>query len=412
MEKRYKYELLVIDTDGKSQIKTLRAISYAISGSDSIWSHPKIEEKPNIVSIVDANLKVIIKKIENAESFTDLIEAVFLIEIYSSDYGVLEKIRYPFVLWLKKLGFSNIRVLTDDISTEIARKIYPIINNVENSLRRYIALFFTLKIGMKWFNVTIPPATQGKITLRNKNEQVFSKIIDTDITLIDFDDLGEIIYKQNTGFNKQEHIIDKIMKLENIDDVRKLQEDIQNNYNKYFKETFQTNSFERKWKNLFEIRNKVAHNNLFTATDLDIALKIGEELLNIIKEATKKIDSFKFSIEEQESILQATIDSEGASINNEKDESADLSMAESSDNHDELIEKHITQDELVKYLYQMSDYKYIGLKYFASVYLPGHGYTSIPVNYAVINLLKNKGKVEIYDIEEDGHIVKAIKIKN
>ena len=414
----YKYELLVIDTDGKSQIKTVRALSHAITGSDVLWCTPQIESKQKYSCIKDKNIETKITKMDDAESITNIVESVFLIEIISTDFSALEKIRYPFLLSLRKIGFSNIRVLTDDISTEISCKIYPIINKVENSLRRYIALFFTLKIGVKWFGVTVPQATQTKIAGRKDNEQIFSKLIDTDVRLIDFDDLGEIIYKQNTGFNKQENIIDKIMRLNTPEDIRQLQSDIQNNYNKYFKETFQTNAFEKKWKSLFEIRNKVAHNNLFLLSDLDTAQQLESELIGIIESATKKINSFKFSIEEQESIVQATIDSEEAKPQNENDANAfpdtninDSKIINERESSETEVGKYISQDQIVDLLNQMSNYKkYIGLKYFATVVLPQKGYTAVPVNYAVINLLKNKQIVKIYDEEdqEHGYQVKAI----
>jgi hypothetical protein len=39
-----------------------------------------------------------------------------------------------------------------------------------------------------------------KINLRKNNGKIFSQLVDTDVTLIDFDDLGELIYKQTSGF--------------------------------------------------------------------------------------------------------------------------------------------------------------------------------------------------------------------
>ena len=54
-----------------------------------------------------------------------------------------------------KLQFTNIRILRDDISTKIANEIYPLINRVENLLRRYLIKFFTRKIGVDWWEVRV-----------------------------------------------------------------------------------------------------------------------------------------------------------------------------------------------------------------------------------------------------------------
>ena len=162
-----------------------------------------------------------------------------------------------------------------------------------------------------------------KTNFRKNNEKVFSQFVDTDVTLIDFDDLGELIYKQSTGFNTQENIINKIMETSSVEDLDSLKQELQGNYTKYFKVAFQDNQFDKKWKKLFDIRNKVAHNNLFVWDDLKIAQQLVEELSIIIDDAESKIEEFRFSVEEQEAIRQATIEAvkeaEATSVSKERE---------------------------------------------------------------------------------------------
>mgnify|MGYP001113743803 CR=1 FL=1 len=57
---------------------------------------------------------------------------------------------------------------------------------------------------------------------------------------------------------------------------------------------------------MFQIRNKVAHNNHFIKPDLDSAEELYKELKDIILNAESKIDDFKFSVEEQETMIKAS----------------------------------------------------------------------------------------------------------
>ncbi|MEM9836585.1 MAG: hypothetical protein AAF828_08790, partial [Bacteroidota bacterium] len=118
----------------------------------------------------------------------------------------------------ENLKFSHIRVLQDDISSEIANQLYPKINAVENLLRRYLIKFFIQRVGINWWDVTATPKMIDKVKarLRNRSNQ-FSYFIDSDIEFADFDDLGLLIYKQSTGFNEPEKVLERLMNIESID---------------------------------------------------------------------------------------------------------------------------------------------------------------------------------------------------
>lgn len=146
-----------------------------------------------------------------------------MIKVKSKNFEKIENFRFPLIVHLRKrLAFEHIRVLTDDISTEISNKIYPLINELENLLRRYIAKFFTQKIGIDWWEKAVPDKVIEKTKLRTGNEAVFSNLIQTDLTLIDFDDLGEIIYKHKLGFNRPQNLLDDIIKITTLSELENL----------------------------------------------------------------------------------------------------------------------------------------------------------------------------------------------
>lgn len=431
MEKTYIFEILAIDKNGQASITTGESLVYGLLFSESLWRKKEVVESGGSKKVVDTEQKLEVKfqSVDTSSTLNDLIEAAFVIRIKGEDYLELEKFRLNFLIHLrKKLNFTNIRILRDDISTKISNDIYPLINQVENLLRRYLVKFFTQKIGVDWWDVTAPKTFSEKIGNRKTNEKNFSNLVDTDVTLIDFDDLGELIYKQTTGFNRQENIISRVMNSETIDDLKNLKQELQGNYTKYFKEAFQDNNFEKKWKTLFEIRNKVAHNNLFIHNDFEIAKQLVDDITKIIGDAESKIDEFKFSIEEQEALRQATIEAvkvaESQSETKEKVlEKFGIKVLDKidlpdEDDYEDSPFKIISEGELLKELeiaertLQRNNLKYVGLKAFVTKILGYKGYSFGPT-YSLVNILRDKGVIDIYDANDDDNFfpTKGIRIK-
>jgi uncharacterized protein with HEPN domain len=416
MKNNYIFEILVIDKNGQTSITTGESLVYGLLFSESLWKKKEVIKVGDTQKIVDSEQQVELKfqSVDTSSTLNDLIEAAFVIRIKGENYIELENFRFNFLVHLRrKLNFTNIRILRDDISTKISNEIYPLINQVENLLRRYLVKFFTQKIGVDWWEVTAPKQFSEKINSRKGNEKVFSTLADTDVTLIDFDDLGELIYKQTTGFNKQENIIARVMNSNTQEELNILKQELQGNYTKYFKEAFQDNNFEKKWKTLFEIRNKVAHNNLFIHNDLEVAKQLVTDLTEIINSAETKIDEFKFSIEDQEALRQATIDAyKVAEIQNESKEKEleqlgvkvlgkiDLPTEYYQRKNSLLI---ITEEELLEELEnaesrinERSYLPFVPLKSFVTKNLGNKGYSYGPT-YSLVNILKDKGIIEIFD---------------
>ncbi len=416
MTQSYIFEILAIDKNGQTSITTGESLVYGLLFSESLWKNKEVIKISDTQKIVDKEQQLELKfqSVDTSSTLNDLIEAAFVIRIKGENYTQLEIFRYNFLVHLRrKLNFTNIRILRDDISTKISNEIYPLINKVENLLRRYLVKFFTQKIGVDWWEVTAPRLFTDKLNSRKGNEKIFSNVVDTDVTLIDFDDLGELIYKQTTGFNKQENIISRVMNSNTVDELNILKQELQGNYTKYFKEAFQDNNFEKKWKSLFEIRNKVAHNNLFIHNDLETAIQLTKDLTEIINSAESRIDEFKFSIEDQEALRQATIDAykvaENEIENNEKTlEQLGVKVVGKIElPNDEFQNKNqlliITQEDLLEELNiaesrinDRSYLPYVPLKSFVTKILGNKGYSYGP-SYSLINILKEKGIIEIFD---------------
>ncbi len=419
MKKEYSFEVLIIDPNGKSEILSPKSLVYGLMSTEKLWDDAKEENKQDEFSISDGDLKLRIKPIDTSSTLYDLIEAGFLIKVKAKDFSKIERFRYPFIIHLRnRFAFEHIRILTDDVSTEISNQAYPLINELENLLRRYISKFFTQKIGLDWWQKAVLDKVIDKTKLRNGNETVFSEIVQTDLTLIDFDDLGEIIYKHKLGFNRPQNLAESLVEINTLEELEKLKADLDSNYNRFFKENFKNKDFDKKWKQLFKIRNKVAHNNLFVQEDLDATINLHQELKETILNAESKIDEFKFSIEEQVAIREnikeeksTDSDSPGIRVVGK----IDLERYEKEYDNFEVISEEQFLKELEKAENSLKfkpNMNYVGLKSFITVILGNKGFGYGP-SYALANILKDQGVVEIYDVDDPRSYrpAKAIRIK-
>lgn len=418
-QKEYNFELLIIDHNGKSEILSPKSLLYGLLSTEKLWDDAKSNEKKDNYSIIDGDINLKIKPLDTSSTLYDLIESGFLIQIKSTNFEKIERFRYPLIVHLRKrLQFEHIRILNDEISTEISNKTYPLINELESLLRRYIAKFFTQKIGIDWWEKAVPDKVIDKTKMRTGNETVFSSIVQTDLTLIDFDDLGEIIYKHKLGFNRPQNLADSILKISNVEELEKFKADLDSNYNRFFKQNFKDLDFDKKWKQLFMIRNKVAHNNLFVLEDLITTEKLYLELKEIITNAENKIDEFRFSVEEQVAIREIITETQ-------KEDKLDLGLkvigkidlpsrgVTQYESYFENITEDIFLEELerAERTLKNNNLTYVGPKAFVTKILGQKGY-SFGSTYALVNILKEQNKIEIYNIDDELSFwpIKAVRI--
>ena len=237
-----------------------------------------------------------------------------------------------------------------------------------------------------------------KINQRKNNETVFSKrsingkdepLSDTKSFLIDFKDLGEIIYRVSAGNLKTEDIIKQIEALDekNCDSlvvaVEALKKAVKANIKKFFP-SFEEIDFQKKWEYLYGVRNKVAHNGLIVEDDKNKSIRFAQEIISFLQ---PKCDD----------LVELTIDDE-----DDKDiiEQYQNTIVKNSSKY-----AMITKEELAWELYKMDDWtkkhnrQFIGLKYFVVNILGIKGF-DIGASYEVIKQLEADGYVETYFVEE------------
>ena len=463
MSGNFTFELLCIDpADIVNQEAFIRGLSY----SAEVWNGklPIITQDKNGSKYIkgEEGMILTILPVDTSKILTDLVEAAFVLRIESVYFETLEPYRQRLLKFLREnLKFKHLRILKDDISAEIANQLYPKINAVENLLRRYLIKFFFQRVGMNWWEVTATPKMIDKVKNRQRNRSnQFSHFISSDIEFADFDDLGLLIYKQSTGFNDPEKVLEMLDTITTAKELEELKSNLRGNYTKYFKQFFRDKNFEKLWKEMSKIRNKVAHQATFFHSELKKGKELSSELTRIITEAEKHIDEIVLSLKEKQAIHQAAVDvvREEEEVAKEQQQMDGLSGSrapgddnrpaththrrsnESQSDFDNRVKltgpkvlgkiklehkvktysktaapgyRVITEEEIIAELDEalsLNYTDYVGLKWFVTQFLANKGY-AIGTTYSLVNIIIEQGDIELYDKESpDGHMIKAVRL--
>lgn len=384
------FELLAVDTRESSVIKTEKNMVHSLMGNGQLWQSPISSSDQELV---DGNLTLTVKSIVTDQDIKAVVSRAFLITM-KAPYSEIEHRRKPLVTYLTSQHFDSLYILTDQISEQIACQLYPQLNRVENLMRRYLIKFMVTRLGPNWWDVTATSELAQKVRSRKNNETVFGEHIDSKAYLIDFGDLGKMIYAHSSGFTTKEDILKRIAELDETPEaIRRFKEQLQSNYQKFFRESFKDKGFQEKWEKLEKLRHKTAHNSLFSEQDLKEGKALTEALIELINEADQNVESIPLETEEKEAIRESFV-SQGYTWNviTEEDFIRELSEREES------------------YRKQHED-GFVGLAHFVKGYLGSKGY-DFSSSYDVANRLEAQGKVEIYKIPglDDEHQVTAIRV--
>ncbi|MGE7683908.1 hypothetical protein [Peribacillus simplex] len=297
-----------VGKNSKISIKNtiLLKILHAVNKKESILSNwIQQSDDTYILNINEYNIKVVISEGENQEQ--ENFWEIFI----EGDFFLLEDLR-PLLLFEMSTLFNQRYCLQDQISREIAKKAYPLINELENLLREYLLRFFVKKVGSQWWKFNSNDSLNKK-SKNHGNTRAFSNLLDMEIYNIDFVDLKELV----TGNFRKISNIDVVNALdiilerkENPDKVEQkvnnLKENFLGNWEKFFKDHIGINNFEVLWKDLYDIRCMVAHNSLITMKNFRDLVEKHSIVQPNLNEIITQMGSAVLSTLERESINSVT----------------------------------------------------------------------------------------------------------
>jgi hypothetical protein len=388
------FKMLVLDPGKKTRFENAISLLYALRSFSHLWNSPQLIENDHTIRDTNCSLRVSDQAAKSSDDSPAKAPARAFAIVLEGEYEHVESLRLPIVEFIEEQKFEHRYITRDEISEHIACQLYPHLYRVENSLRGYLTRFMTTRFGGTWWKLTASKEMDEKAKMRKKNERVFGTKIDNSSFLIDFDELGELIFEQTSGFLTREDIETRVMQLpEDIAALKQLKTDLQSNYHKFFKTAFADRDFKQKWKIWESLRNKVAHTNLFTNDDLTDGIRLANELMQIISDADESPDQpIVTQVEReavQEQIIARTLNEEtGSSIG--RKESVETSLEDS-----------LTESEFLSELWDQEDFYstrpngFVGLVRFLRFHLTELGYSEFEAR-AMLQRLQRENKVEVY----------------
>lgn len=388
------FQMLALDPAKKTRCENAIGLLYSIRGFARLWHTPTVSEKDLCITDDKRTLEV------RAHEAPAIVTGdgskppsrAFIVTL-QGEMDVIESMRLPLVQFMEEQKFEHRYVLRDEVSENIACELYPYLYRVENLLRGYLTSFMTTRFGGTWWKLNASKEMDDKAKLRKKNEVVFGRLIDNSAFLIDFDELGELIFEQTSGFLTREDIENRVTQLpETVDALKALKADLQSNYHKFFKAAFADRDFKAKWNKWEYLRNKVAHTNLFTKDDLADGKKLADEIIRIITEAEQSKEQPVVTQSEREAMQEQVI------AKTEKNEVIPPQPVEtvpsplSAEITEQVFLSELAQQEAY---YQTRSDGFVGLTRFVRFHLAELGFDE-NVARSMLQRLQRENKIEVY----------------
>jgi Holliday junction resolvase-like predicted endonuclease len=200
-------------------------------------------------------------------------------------------------------GKTTINTLWDDVGRAYAERSYPLINEVENLMRRLIAKFMLITVGVNWSRDTIHPDLFKKIDNFSDDDPYVN-----DLFKLDFIHLKEVLFGKKRDLSTDE--LDRLLSKTKFssEDCEVLKKYLpKSNWEKYFSSVIDedSNSIDTKWALLYKLRNKVAHNRHVKRSDFEKIKGLCEKLKEIINKASAKLGEIDINEEDRDLIIYA-----------------------------------------------------------------------------------------------------------
>lgn len=182
---------------------------------------------------------------------------------------------------LNKISDNNIQVLWDGISYYYSIKAYPVFYTIENLMRKLLTKFMFINVGNGWDKDNIPSEVQKSIDSKKGND-TYNYLYKTD-----FIDLSYFLFDKYANKPAKDLIDDLI----NDKEINKDDYIPKSNWERYFNKIVncENDFLKNRWKKLYDLRCKVAHNNKFGKNDYKNTIELVKEVEPKIIEAIDKL---------------------------------------------------------------------------------------------------------------------------
>lgn len=199
---------------------------------------------------------------------------------------------------------GNVQNLWDDISFYYSKISYPHIHEIENLMRKLITKFMLTNVGLSWAKDTIPE------DIRKSPRQEKSGSTNNYLYEIDFIQLSDFLFSEyrtleiSALIKKISEIKTQTVEMSEISDFIP-----KSNWKRYFEPHVDCDAtyLESRWKRLYELRCKIAHNNAFSKTDHELTIELSKEVKEKLEKAIQSLDAISVPEEEREELVESVI---------------------------------------------------------------------------------------------------------
>lgn len=206
---------------------------------------------------------------------------------------------------LTKITSSKMQTLWDDTSFYYANKAYPLINEIENLMRKLITKFMLTNVGVGWTKANVPTTVKESIRKKDneKREELSDYLYETD-----FIQLANFLFDEY----QTESVNNLFRRLSSISDIKDITlEELKSfvpksNWERYFSNIVDCDHeyLRKRWEKLYDFRCKIAHNNKMNREDYEITEKLFKETKEKLKAAIDNLDKVNITNEEKDNLAQ------------------------------------------------------------------------------------------------------------
>lgn len=205
----------------------------------------------------------------------------------------------------------KVNTIWDDVSIYYTNKLYPVIVETENLLRKLIYRFMIKIAGSAWFLNSVPESVREAI--RKKAEKnTPDNLPDVDqLYFTDFIQLGIFFFEKYTTKPLDQNAIKELKKIvdKKTDTDNKISAfletyEAKSNWERYFAEKIEVEELYKKWQELYIYRNSVAHTKRMRKGEYETAESLAKELKSAFKKCIDHIDDVKMTEEEAEAVQE------------------------------------------------------------------------------------------------------------
>lgn len=281
-----KIEYLIINEDKEEYSKTVESFKALLLTSEIF----KLKKDQLIVDSNDLKFHLEKQQVRTNDNIFYM-----CLEANEDQIDSLEKADDIIHRIIKHYKKYNITTLWDDISIYYGKKLYPIMNHIENQMRKLLYFFMVNALGNNWVKKATPKEIKEKIGMEPKVENY--------LHTISFNQLGKFFF---STFPKIElsNIIDKLKKLVKNNEEDKLSELItdfegKSNWERYFCDQVKgidlKKDLEKDWSILTEYRNKVAHCKEIHRDDYVQAIEVANRVKDVLERCLSQVGKLELS---------------------------------------------------------------------------------------------------------------------